>query len=488
MRYAGWAVVAATLGVFLALAAPERLPVVDLSQHARMMSQLVGSQPAHPDYDIVWRPLAHYQLFYWLAALFHVVTSAYTAAKLSFALLVAAILPACAFWLKCAERPVWYALLVTPILFAEVVSWGLVGLVSAVPLFCLCGAFAERLIRHERSADAYALAGLLVVAWFAHLFGWVLSIGLVSGLFVLRRPPLRLLVAPAVALALTALLAFAFASGVVETPFIELVRGHRDGGLGFHPERLLALRDHMNDYGVQAHRGLLVDVALVLLIVVAALGRWRAGLWNLRYPIALLGFLAVIVVASDRFFLYRRFSLYAWALLPLALPAPGRARAAPWLAGALAVVSLLLSLTGFLAGRTYSERVSCIDTLADDVGHDGEILGLMFQPQPEGYPLPVFQHLFADLALAANTVPYIEFATGGYGPLVPDGLDGLYSPGIISLHINPTPYRPAIGRRFETILTSPPIPPEILVGGDPRYRYETCGDFGVVTRTSTGTN
>ena len=314
---------------FASIALPDRVPMVDLPQHARITGLLLGTVTPAPELVYRVNPFAPYWLFYLPAMLLGTVLPLYTATKLSAALWIGLTIPAVGLWLRSAGREPLWAVFAAPTLYCSVTGWGLVGLVAAMPVWCLVGTFSERLIRGSRPADAWWLGGALVALYFAHPFGWVAGFGLVGGLLALRRPKMSVLTPVIVAAALTGALSVAFSSGFVETPYFEWIRQADDPAIRFRPERFGWMRLQLGSYGRPHARLPLVDAVLGMAVLCAFLthpprARWTSAeerwSWRLRYPAMGLVLTLATVVGPDQFYFYLRFPLFIGLALPLLLP------------------------------------------------------------------------------------------------------------------------------------------------------------------------
>ncbi len=482
---------------FLSIALPDRVPMVDLPQHARITGLLLGVVTPAPELDYSVNLFAPYWLFYLPAMLLGVFLPVYTAAKLSAALWIGLTIPAAGLWLRSAGREPLWAVFVAPTLYCAVTSWGLVGLVAAMPAWCLVGAFTERLIRDSRTADAWLLGGSLLLLYLAHPFGWVAGFGLVAGLLALRRPAVSALAPVIVAAALTGALSVAFSSGFVETPYFEWIRQADDPSVRLRPERFAWMRLQLGSYGRPHARLPLVDAALILGIVCAALARSRgqrtegSWLWRLRYPAMGLLLVLATVVGPDQFYFYLRFPLFIGLALPLILPLAPRG---PWplhkrlLAGAATLAAAAVIGGAWLEGEAYSDETDCFVQLADEVEQPGRIISVPLSARPATYALPLRFQLFVLLGLERGGIPFVEFPHANVGPVNVENIDALPPLKVVRVHAEPAEYyTPALGQRYDTIVVSPALPVQRVVGSaHERWRASSCGDYAIYVRSDGG--
>ena len=488
------------LAAFCSIALPDRVPMVDLPQHARITGLLLGSVTRAPELDYALNPFAPYWLFYLPAMLAGAVMPVYSAAKLSAALWIGLTIPAVGFWLRSAGREPLWAVFAAPTLYCAVTAWGLVGLMAAMPVWCLVGGLSERMIRHSRPRDAWLLGGALVALYFAHPFGWVAGFGLVAGLLALRRPDVSVLAPVIVAAALTGGLSVAFSSGFVETPYFEWIRQADDPAIRFRPERFGWMRLQLGSYGRPFARLPLVDGVLVMALLCAALawplrGRWAGSkegwLWRLRYAAMALILVLATCVGPDQFYFYLRFPLFLGLALPLILPLTPLG---PWpmrerlLAGISVVAAGGLIFGAWLEGEHFSDETSCFVELADTVEEPGRVMSVVLAPRPPTYALPVRFQLFALLGLEQGGIPFVEFPQAGVGPVNIRNVDALPPIEVVRVHAEASGvYYPAMGQRYDTIVVSPPLTGERVVGSaHPQYKVSSCGDYGILVRSPGG--
>ena len=498
-RWQWWILWLLGAAAFLSVALPDRVPIVDLPQHARITGLLLGVVTPAPELDYSVNLFAPYWLFYLPAMLLGTFLPVYTAAKLSVALWIGLTLPAAGYWLRATGREPLWAIFVAPTLYCAVTAWGLVGLVAAMPAWCLVGAFSERLIRDSRPVDAWLLGGALVLLYFAHPFGWVAGFGLVVGLLALRRPKVQVLAPVIVAAALTGALSVAFSAGFVETPYFEWIRQADDPAIRFRPERFSWMRLQLGSYGRPHARLPLVDAVLGMAILCALLAHThdRRGLpkepllWRVRYPAMGLILTLATVVGPDQFYFYLRFPLFIGLALPLILPL---AKLGPWplhkrlLAGVAVLATAGLLFGAWLEGQAFSDETECFVQLADEVEEPGRVLSVPLAARPPSFALPLRFHLFVLLGLERGGIPFVEFPQANVGPVNIKNIDALPPLEVVRVHAEPAGYYyPALGQRYDTVVVSPAMPADGIVGSaHDRYRASSCGDYGILVRDPDG--
>lgn len=500
-----WYWIAGVCALLLAtLSIPERIPVVDLPMHARVLGIITGHPNSLADVNFEANLLAPYWLFYALALPFTLLFEPYTAAKVTFALCVSSIPLAVAFWLRSLHRRVGLALFSSLVAFGSMVGWGLVGVVVGLPVVAALGGATERMCERSRPSDGALVAGLILAAYFAHAFAWMAGLLLVAWLLILRRPSIRIAWPILLAVLVTTVLAWAYSVGTEPTPYAMLAESQHPTYFSFDLEKFTRL----NRLGALFGTGRNLFPLMVLIGLAglhAALGvfghpgeRRRSGPpFSIRVPagqsiaeairehrteLFLAGLFVGFVVASDKHFLSDRFLFLFGGLVPVGLPVRAWRGTGALLAAATVaiVVSCGLALGD---GLRFSAETSCVASLSEQRPRVGRLLALVSDSAPPGFVLPVYDHLGNYILARSRGVASFELAHTGYHAI------RVRAPGrpppyeVMVLHSFPELYRPEIGAAFDTIFTSPAIGRErLLLRSAGQYTEVVCGSFALYER------
>ncbi len=486
-----------SVSTFLALWLPERIPVVDLPMHARMLALLTDPALASQAARYAPNPFAPYWLFYGVASCFAHFMPAYRATQTAYALFIALVPLTVGVWLRASRRSPALALHSAWVLFSALVGWGFVGVVSGLPVLALTLATAERLARRGTRTYSVLLGVLLVIIYFTHLSMWVCAVLLTAWVALTRGKNWRPWIPAVCGTVVGAALAAAFYLTLHWTPYLDGLSA-RYRGMGLHlfpPTGLLRLFDMAAAYGVQERRLPLVTLlasfyAVQVLVGLPGVGRrLRAAgrLHRFRYPIACGGVLCALAFGDDVLLLHERLLWMLGALAALTLRIPSRR--GPRLAahGTLALafgVGLLTAAEAYVSATEYSRRTACVAQLASDATDPGRTLSLAFRPTPRGFALPVDSHLGAYFAVLrrGGTLTF-EFAHTGVHALRPRNVSVLPSRRLMELHALPRYYRPEYSRDVDTLFVSPPVAPgRLLVHDGSDFDYQLCGEFAVARR------
>lgn len=390
------------LAALLPLWSVKYLPMVDLPQHAALLS--IWQHLRDPAFGFEGKYYIHwftpYLLGYCLARLFMTAMSILAALKMVLSLYVVALPLSFGVLFRRAGVDRWWALVGFPLAYGACFYWGFFNYLIATPIAILFLAFAYRYSVEPTRRRGLWLALFAFVLFFAHAILFAIC-GLVAALWVILRAPSPKLAArrvTALVLPLPPILLWTWlALGQAQTHVPVLLAWSRDR-IAWLPVTMLGW------FGDQPAR--LVGAVLLLLPLCVLKPRRSWAAWASVAAI-LLGML----LAPDRIFgtsfIYPRFAVFLFPLLLLALE-PGRTLLRPSIVrGMIAALSVTWCLVLVSRFAAFDEQARDFDVIASHMRPNAAVRPIIAFPFSEFDP---------------GGVPYLHFPC--YYQMEKGGLNG----------------------------------------------------------------